>query len=197
MASATEIINRLRSYVQDSPDIASWDAEHIRSELAALVEALSPDEPETAVPGLTLQTIRDDIRARKPDARFALFGTDEWENGFFFVLTSAEVVTEDGQAETLEDLNLHSWEGELTDEFGPVGRDSMLIVDLESLQTFDAATYTATDTLNTLLPEGVSVWVAEEPDPPTFESQVETVMTGAMSAEEKLARIADLLPRTS
>lgn len=87
-------------------------------------------------PRVLLALIRDVVLAKFPGADYVTIGTEEWDNGYFFSFGLVQVSTRGGNVASSEVLNqLRNWEGDLTDDFGPVGRDSRLLINLESLET--------------------------------------------------------------
>jgi len=140
----TALVNKLSAYVHASEDIASWDVEEIDSQLDDILVAIR-GEADNDGPSLILSAICEEVLAHAPGARLAIVTTDEWENGYFYTLNSVRVVSDNAAIADLELDDFQNWEGELTEEFGPVGRDSALVVDLRSVTAEPSNIYAAED----------------------------------------------------
>jgi hypothetical protein len=111
------------------------------TELRTLILAQDQAEPESSL-SLVLEAIRHDIRHKAPGATWASIWTDEWDNGYFFSLAAVTITSEAGAVATL-DLDLDNWAADLTEFFGPVGRDTLLVLNLDTLATELTNTYAA------------------------------------------------------
>jgi hypothetical protein len=73
--------------------------------------------------------LADLIRAAHPSAVKARFDVEEWDNGLFFT-NCPKVELEDGSDVDHQIGELDNYASDLSDDHGPLGRDSQLVLDL-------------------------------------------------------------------
>lgn len=85
-----------------------------------------------------VEGVKADLAATLPDAaplREVSVGTLEWEDGYFLMLDAVDVVLTDGEVVTLDTDDLSDYGADLTEAFGPVGKDTRLTIDAATLET--------------------------------------------------------------
>jgi hypothetical protein len=147
---ALELVRAIEDTLKlEENSVPSWTIEEVQpfaQELAAMLtaEVEDIDAAHAPPPSMVLETIRDMILQARPGARLAVFGADEWDNGYFFALSRIRVLghlVDDSDEDDVEIEGLDEWEADLTHEIGNVGRGTILILDLRTLDWTETSVY--------------------------------------------------------